>query len=75
MGGEEAVGRAGACIGYFHLCVEECRHLQICQVRGPQSLMLCVHQMPTDSPRTETPPSWINWPCQNLRVCLMSAIV
>ena len=35
MGGEEAVGRAGACIGYFHLCVEECRHLPIW---GPHAL-------------------------------------
>lgn len=28
-GGEEAASRAGAYIGYFHLCVEDCRHLQI----------------------------------------------
>lgn len=35
MGGEEAFGRAWAYIGYFHLCVDDCRHLQIW---GPHAL-------------------------------------
>lgn len=34
-GGEEAASRARAYIGYFHRCVEDCRHLQIW---GPHAL-------------------------------------
>ena len=35
MGGEEAVGRAGAGLRYLHLSIEECRHLE---VWGPPAL-------------------------------------